>query len=53
MAESLPKEETVTIEELVLSHAYEMSALVGLLEKKGILTRDELIESIMELRKSK
>ena len=52
MAKRLPKEETMSIEELVMSHAYEMLALVTLLERKNILTRHEIIEVIMELKES-
>ena len=50
MAESLPKEETVTIEELVVSHAFEMAALVSLLEKKGILNQQEMLSEIKRMR---
>lgn len=49
MATQLPKEETVTVEELVISHSYEMLALITVLEKKGILKREEIIEVIKEL----
>ena len=50
MATQLPKEEMVTVEELVVSHSYEMLALITVLEKKGILTREEIIEAIKRLR---
>ena len=50
MAESLPKEDIVTLEEVVVSHAYEIMALVTLLEKKGILNRQELLNEIKSLR---
>jgi hypothetical protein len=46
MAEQLGNEELVTMEELVISHAYEMIALVTVLEKKGILSRTEIIEAL-------
>lgn len=36
MAIQLPHEETVTLEELVVSHSYEMAALIAALEKKYI-----------------
>jgi hypothetical protein len=49
MAERLPREETVTIEELVISHSYEMLALITVLKRKGILTREEVIEAIKEM----
>lgn len=50
MAEWLGSEEIVTIEELVVSHAFEIMALVSLLEKKGILSKTEIIEEIKSLR---
>jgi len=53
MAEKLPQEQTVTIEELVISHSYEMLALITVLEKKGILTRAEIIDAIKEIRNSR
>ncbi len=53
MAERLDKRETVSLEELVLSNVYQLEALVLLLEEKGILTVDELIEKIKELRVAK
>ncbi|KAF0221121.1 MAG: hypothetical protein FD174_619 [Geobacteraceae bacterium] len=53
MAEKLDKGQTVTVDEVVASQSYEIAALVSLLEKKGILTREEIIEVIKELRDSK
>ena len=50
MAEQLPQEQMVSLEELVLSHSYEMLALVTVLERKGILKREEIIEAIKELK---
>jgi len=52
MAEQLPQEQMVTIEELVISHSYEMFALIRVLEREGILKRDEIIEFIKELKYS-
>jgi hypothetical protein len=46
MAEQLPQEQVATIDELVVSHSYEMLALITVLEKKGILNREEIIEEI-------
>ena len=51
MTEQQPQDQSVTLEELVISHSYEMLALITVLEKKGILTRAEIIEVIEELRK--
>lgn len=50
MATQLPKDQTVTLEELVVSQSYEMAALIAVLEKKGILSRAEIIEEIKCLR---
>lgn len=49
MSEQSPKEESVSLEQLVVSHSYEMLALITVLEKKGILARQEIIEVIKEL----
>jgi len=51
MAEKLADEEVVSIEEVVVSHAFEMMALITLLEKKGILNRAEILEEIKKMRK--
>jgi len=40
----------VTLEDLVINHAYEMVGLITVLEKKGILTRAEIIEEIKNLK---
>lgn len=47
MAEKLDDEEVVSIEEVVVSHAFEMIALITVLEKKGILSRAEILEEIL------
>lgn len=52
MTEQISKEDAITIEELVVSHSYEMLALITVLEKKGILTRTEIISVIDELKNS-
>ncbi len=50
MAEKLDPNDLVTLEELALSTMWETSALVELLERKGILTKQEVLEMIQELR---
>jgi hypothetical protein len=50
MAEKLAENETVSLEEVVVSHAYEMMALITILEKKGILYRNEILEEIKNMR---
>jgi hypothetical protein len=46
----LPVKEIVTVEDLVLSNSFEIASLVSVLERKGILTRDEVIAEIVRLR---
>ena len=52
MSEQSPKEESISLEQLVVSHSYEMLALITVLEKKGILARQEIIQVIKELQNS-
>ena len=52
MAKQLEKEETLTLEELTISNSYEIAAHVAVLERKGLLTREEVIEEIKRMRKS-
>lgn len=51
MAEKLKPEEVVTFEELLMSNTYTQEALVNLLEKKGIITKRELLEEIKLLKR--
>jgi hypothetical protein len=50
MAEQLPNDQMLSLEELVVSYSYEMVALVTVLEKKGIMKREEIVEIIKELK---
>ena len=50
MAEKLDPKEIVTLEELAISNMWETSALVELLERKGILTKQDVLDMIQELR---
>lgn len=50
MAEKLNTEEVVSLEDVVVSHAFEMMALITILEKKGILSRAEILEEIKRMR---
>lgn len=52
MADKLDPKETITIEELAISNSYEIAALVAVLERKGLLTREEVIGEIKQMRKS-
>jgi hypothetical protein len=50
MTEQIEKNTGVSLEDLVVNHAYEMIGLITVLEKKGLLTRAEIIEEIRKLR---
>ncbi len=50
MAEKLDPKEVVALEGRALSTRWENAALVELLERKGILTRQEVLAMIQELR---
>ncbi len=50
MASPLDPNEIVTLEELAISSMWEMAALVEVLEKKGLLTKQDILEAIRELR---
>jgi len=49
MAEKLDPKEIVTLEELAISSMWEMAALVEVLEKKGLLTKQDLLDDILAL----
>jgi len=45
-----PKERDVaTLEELTISTMYEIEALINILERKGLLTREEVLKEIKSL----
>ena len=50
MAQQGNADELVTLQELAVSNAYEIAALVALLERKGILTQQEVLEEIARLK---
>jgi len=51
MAEKLDPKETVKIEEVVISHMFEIAALVEVLERKGVCTKQEVLDMIQKLRR--
>ncbi len=51
MAEKLDPNEIVTLEELAISSMWEMAALVEVLEKKGLLTKQDILDAIRDLRR--
>jgi len=50
MGEKLDPKETVSLEELLMSNVIEQEALINLLEKKGFISKAELLEEIKKLR---
>ena len=53
MAKKLDLKEMVSFDDLLMSNTYEQVALINLLEKKGIITKFELIEEIKRLKEAK
>jgi hypothetical protein len=51
MANRLDQKEVVTSDELTLSNAWELEALVEVLTAKGIITKTELLDMLTELRR--
>jgi hypothetical protein len=50
MAKSLDPKELVTLQELAVSNAYEIVALIAVLERKEPITQVEILEEITRLR---
>ncbi len=53
MAEQGKSGELITLQELTVSNAYEIAALVALLERKGILTHGEVLGEIARQKKGR
>ncbi len=53
MAKSLDKKETVTFEELLLSNTFTQEALINVLERKGLISKAEVLEELMRLKQVK
>jgi len=53
MAKKLDEKELVSSDELLMSNTIEQQALINLLEKKGIISKAELLEEIRSLKKKK
>ena len=44
------KRETVSVQDLALSNAYQLEAMINVLERKGLLTKAEVLEELKGLR---
>ena len=51
MAEPLDPTNLVTLEELAISTMWEVGALIELLHEKGLVTKQELLDKITDLRR--
>ncbi len=51
MADARDPKELVAVEEIAISNMWEIAALVEVLERKGVLTRQEIYDAINELRR--
>jgi len=50
MAKEFDPKELVSFKELLLSNVYTQEALMNLLEKKGLLTKKEVLEEIKRIQ---
>jgi hypothetical protein len=50
VAEKIDHKETVRFEELLMSNTITQEALINLLDKKGLINKQELLEEIKRLR---
>lgn len=50
MAQALDPRETVTFKELLMSEVIQAEALINLLDRKGIISKQELLEEIKAVR---
>lgn len=51
MAEKLDPKELVTFEELLIANMFEYGALIELLDQKGLVKKQEILDMIRELRR--
>jgi hypothetical protein len=52
MAEKLDQKQTVDLKELLMSEVIQSEALINLLDKKGIISRKELLEEMKKVQAS-
>ncbi len=50
MAKATGRKETVPLEEVVLAQAFELEALMNVLERRGLVPRAEVLEEIKRFR---
>jgi len=47
------KRETVSVEDLALSNAYQLEAMINVMERKGLLTKAEVLEELTGMSRGK
>ena len=50
MAEKAAMDDLVSLEEVVISNSYEITALFHILERKGLVTREEMLAEVQRLK---
>ncbi len=50
MTEAMSGKEAVPLEEVVLAHAFEFEALLNILERRGLVSKAEVLQEIKRLR---
>ena len=50
MADNVSKDKNVNIEEAVMSNAYDIAAMFNVLERKGIVSRQEVIDEVKRIK---
>jgi len=53
MIDERPKRDTMSIEEAMISNMWEIAAIVEVLERKGLCTKQDLYDSIAGFRRKK
>jgi hypothetical protein len=53
MAQRLDERETVSLKELLLSEVIQSEALINLLDRKGIISKQELLEEVKRVNASR
>ncbi len=51
MGNKLDQKETATFEEVLIANTFQQEAVINILERKGLLSRNEVMKEIVELKK--
>ncbi len=51
MGNKIDKKETTTFEEALIATIFQQEAVLNILERKGLLTRQEVMQELLELKK--